>query len=100
MIDNGTREFLTFISRKWMYDVICQLQTGKKTFSELIEALDGVSNKMLSTRLSELQDNNFIQKVVYSLLPLNLKYELRSEGRELYHLYQKIAIFSKHIDLA
>ena len=84
------QDFLTFLSKKWLVDIVEQLRHDAKKFSELLENIDNISNKMLSDRIKELVQLQFINKIVYSLIPLNVKYELTEKGLVLVTLFEEI----------
>lgn len=71
------------ISKKWMLLVIRDLLLGKKRFGEFMESINGINPRMLSARLSELQEKGIIKKKVYREIPLHAEYELTPKGMDL-----------------
>ncbi|KKK36837.1 hypothetical protein WQ57_17275 [Mesobacillus campisalis] len=76
---HGTIEF---IGKRWMGIIIYQLLNGPKRFSELTENIPGISDRLLTERLRELEKEGLIIK---AMIPSQKKahYELTPAGREL-----------------
>ncbi|MEJ7681901.1 MAG: winged helix-turn-helix transcriptional regulator [Segetibacter sp.] len=67
---------------KWKLLILSHLhQFAKKSYSEIRDNLPGVSEKMLSQQLKELERDNLIEKNVLSLKPYRVEYFLSKDGR-------------------
>jgi len=83
---------LGFIGGKWKLLILSHLnQFEKKSYVELRGNLPGVSEKMLSQQLKELERDNLLQKDVLSLKPYRVEYSLTDTGKSLGPLYQFVS---------
>lgn len=90
------RDFIDFLGRKWVFEIIQQLQGKRLRFSEIKDEIEGISNKMLSERLKDLYNRKLIVKIVISLVPLNVKYALSEYGLYLTQYCAKLEHELKH----
>ncbi len=81
--DCGVVKTIRIIGSKWSLLILHQLFEGKKRFGQLQKALDGVSPKTLSLRLSELENAGIIKKKVFAEIPLHVEYSLTTKGKSL-----------------
>lgn len=80
---------------KWKAVIICHLNKGEKRFLELQRITSGVSQKVLSEKLKELEEDEIIKKVVYPNLPLKVEYYLTEKGKELAIILDNLENWSK-----
>ena len=78
-----TREVLKLIGDQWTALVIYALESGTKRFSQLCSQIDGISKKMLTQTLRDLEYNGLVQRVVYPVVPPHVEYSLTPLGRTL-----------------
>jgi len=64
------------IGGKWKLRIIVALTTGNKRFNELQRLIEGISAKVLSAELKELEINGFIQRNVFTGTPVVVDYGL------------------------
>jgi DNA-binding HxlR family transcriptional regulator len=76
-------DVLAQIGGKWTIYVITALGKGPMRFSELLRYIDGVSQKMLTATLRDLEKDGFVSRKVTPSIPPRVDYELTSMGREL-----------------
>ncbi len=76
-------EVLAQISGKWTILVIRVLEDGPRRFSEIKRQIDGVSQKMLTATLRDLEKDGFVTRTVTPSIPPRVDYELTDMGREL-----------------
>jgi DNA-binding HxlR family transcriptional regulator len=76
-------EILNRIGDKWSAGVVRHLGGRKMRFSELRRALDGISQKMLTTTLRGLERDGFVTRTVLPTIPPRVDYELTELGRDL-----------------
>lgn len=76
-------ELLNRIGDKWSLGVVRHLSVRKMRFNELRHALDGISQKMLTTTLRGLERDGFVTRTVFPTIPPKVEYELTPLGREL-----------------
>jgi DNA-binding HxlR family transcriptional regulator len=64
------------IGGKWKLRIIVALMEGHKRFNELQRVIDGISAKVLSAELKELELNGFVKRNVHTGIPVVVEYEL------------------------
>lgn len=69
---------------KWKPIIILHLlQQGTKRFNELKRAMPGITQKMLTKQLRELEEEDIIARVVYPQVPPKVEYSITSYGKTL-----------------
>ena len=71
------------IANKWKFLIIRDLLTGTKRYNELTRSVAGISAKVLTENLRELENNGIISRHVYPVVPPKVEYFLTSKGYEL-----------------
>ncbi|UOR10738.1 winged helix-turn-helix transcriptional regulator [Halobacillus amylolyticus] len=69
---------------KWKPVILLHLlQNGTKRFSELKRSMPGITQKMLTKQLRELEDEDIVDRVVYPQVPPKVEYSITEYGRSL-----------------
>jgi DNA-binding HxlR family transcriptional regulator len=71
------------LAAKWSVVVLARLATGTRRFNELLRQIDGVSRRMLSATLRQLERDGLVERHVYARVPARVGYELSPAGTEL-----------------
>ena len=80
------------IGGKWKLLILWQLQTGgAKRYGELRNLLAGITHKMLTQQLRELEDFGIIHREVYQVVPPKVEYWLTERGERLAPVLQAMA---------
>jgi DNA-binding HxlR family transcriptional regulator len=74
---------LDIIGGRWKVLILWQLFQGERRFSELFRALDGITQKMLTQQLRELEKDGIVHRQVYPQIPPKVEYSLTSLGESL-----------------
>lgn len=77
-----SREILEHLSSKWSLLVLHCLSQGVHRFSELKIKIEGISEKMLSQTLKTLEQDGFILRTVYPIVPPKVEYQLTILGSQ------------------
>ena len=77
------RQALALIADKWAVLVITTLADGTRRYNELRRELDGVSQKMLTQTLRDLECNGLVERTVYPDAPPRVEYGLTPLGLTL-----------------
>jgi DNA-binding HxlR family transcriptional regulator len=80
-----------FLGKRWTAMVLGHLGTGPAGFRELSRAIRGVSDSVLSDRLSDLVDGGLIARTVDEKPPISVSYALTDRGRALMPALEQIA---------
>ncbi len=78
-----SREILKHVTNRWGGLVLVALLQGMHRFSDLRRKLSGVSEKMLAQTLQTLEQDGFILRVSYPVVPPHVEYSLTPLGEEL-----------------
>ncbi len=76
-------EVLSLIGDKWSVQIVMVLGAGRKRFTEIKQAVDGISQKMLTVTLRALERDGYISRKVFPVIPPRVEYDLTDLGREL-----------------
>lgn len=76
-------EVLNQIAGKWTIFVITHLSDGPMRFSEMKRMTGGISQKVLTATLRDLERNGFVTRKVTPTIPPRVDYELTEMGHEL-----------------
>ena len=74
---------LLLISSKWKVLIIRDLLDGTKRFSELKKSINNISQKVLTSNLREMEENNLLIRKVYPEVPPRVEYTLTDIGYSL-----------------
>jgi DNA-binding HxlR family transcriptional regulator len=74
---------LYVIGGKWKLRIIVALMEGNKRFNELQRLIDGISAKVLSAELKDLELNGFVKRNVFTGTPVVVEYELSKYAETL-----------------
>ena len=78
-----TRRILDRIGDRWTVLVVGALADGTLRFSELRRRVDGVSQKMLTQTLRELERDGLVLREMHVAVPVRVEYTLTPSGRSL-----------------
>lgn len=73
---NAVKDALYALSGKWKILVVIALSEGPKRFKEIQRSIGEITPKVLSKELRELELNEFVERKVYSGVPVQVTYEL------------------------
>lgn len=74
---------LGLIDKKWKILILRELLTGTKRFGELGRGIRGISQKVLTQQLREMESDGLVRRTVYAEVPLRVEYDLTPLGRSL-----------------
>jgi len=77
------RDVLDRVGDKWSALIIGMLQDGPLRFSELQRRVGGISQRMLTLSLRQLERDGIVTRTVYVQVPLRVEYELTPLGSTL-----------------
>jgi len=78
-----SREVLKHVTSRWGVLVLIALLTGTHRFSELRRRIGGVSERMLAQTLHWLEEDGFVSRVSYPVVPPHVEYSLTPLGEEV-----------------
>ncbi|AXG78367.1 winged helix-turn-helix transcriptional regulator [Streptomyces paludis] len=82
--DCEVRQILDRVAGKWSLLVIALLDRRRLRFTELRREIDGISQRMLTVTLRQLERDGLVRRTVHPVVPPRVDYELTSLGRTLH----------------
>ncbi|TFI72101.1 winged helix-turn-helix transcriptional regulator [Carnobacterium divergens] len=79
----GVEATMEVIGGKWKPIILCNLRHQKMRTNELKKAIPGITQKMLTQQLRELERDQIVNRIVYSQVPPKVEYELSAYGLTL-----------------
>ncbi|MBZ5943294.1 helix-turn-helix transcriptional regulator, partial [Weissella cibaria] len=79
----GVEATMDVIGGKWKPIILCNLRHGQQRPSELRRNIQGISQKMLTQQLRELEQDNIVVRKSYNTVPPKVEYYLSDYGRSL-----------------
>ncbi len=73
----------SILSNKWKCLILRDLLTGTKRFNELNKSIIGISAKVLTENLRELENDGIVNRKTYAVVPPKVEYSLSPKGEEL-----------------
>ncbi len=81
---------IAMIADKWKVIVIANLGDGTMRFRELQRAMAGVTPKVLTRQLRDLEQDGLVKRVAYAEIPPRVEYSLTPLGRSLLPILQQL----------
>lgn len=87
---------LSVISGKWKLKILNQLLTGSKRYSEINRNIAGMTEKMLSQQIRELEEDKIVTRKIYPEVPPRVEYSLTDLGKELSSIFYTLEVWGSH----
>lgn len=78
------------IGGRWKLLIMCKLENRKLRFSELRNQIDGITERMLTLQLRELEKEGLVKRTVYAEVPPRVEYELTAISKELIPIWRML----------
>jgi DNA-binding HxlR family transcriptional regulator len=80
----AVHDAMDVLNGKWKIYILSSIcHYNKRRFSDILNDVVGISNKMLSKELKELEINKLIERTVLDTRPVTVQYELTKHGKTL-----------------
>ncbi len=86
---------IQILGKRWTGLLLNALMNGPRRFCELTAVVEGLSDRVLSDRLRELEMEGIINRVVYPQIPVRVEYELTEKGHALEPVIDAIHTWAK-----
>jgi DNA-binding HxlR family transcriptional regulator len=80
-----------FIGGKWKAVILWYLRKDAQRFGELRKLMPGITEKMLSMQLRQLEKDGIVQRKVFAEVPPRVEYSLTDMGKNMVPMLEKIA---------
>ncbi|WP_239134154.1 winged helix-turn-helix transcriptional regulator [Rugosimonospora africana] len=88
------REILDLVGDKWSVLIIGTLESGPTRYSDLTDAIPGISQRMLTLTLKQLRRNGLVTRTAYPEVPPRVEYALTDLGASLLSTVLALAAWS------
>jgi len=82
---------LKMIGKRWKIIILRELLTGTMRFGELKGAVKGISQKVLTTNLRQMEEDGLVKREVYNEVPPRVDYTLTDVGYSLASVLDSMA---------
>lgn len=89
------RQTADLLERRWQLSIIYAALSGALRFSEFAEAIAGISPRMLSERLRDLEAAGLIERTVLPSSPPAVEYRLTAKGRKLAPIVEAMRAYAE-----
>ena len=83
----------TILHKKWSFTILRDMMRGFSHFSDFLKTSPGLTGKVLSERLRDLEEEEMITKNVVSTTPLEIEYALTEKGLDLQNVLFHFSLF-------
>ena len=91
ILDCPVATTINLIGNKWKLLIIRDLLDSTRRFGELRKNLEGISQRVLTQNLRELENDGLIKRKVYAEVPPRVEYSLNELGRSLLPIISTMA---------
>ncbi|NLU95393.1 winged helix-turn-helix transcriptional regulator [Chitinophaga sp. Ak27] len=92
----AVQDSMDVLNGKWKISIISSIcYYNKRRFSDILGDIDGISNKMLSKELKELELNKLVKRTVLNTQPVTVQYELTAHGKSLKTIINNLTDWGK-----
>jgi DNA-binding HxlR family transcriptional regulator len=81
---------IQLLGKRWTGLILDTMMEGPQRFCEMTAIVDGLSDRVLSDRLRELESEGVVERIVYPQIPVRVEYRLTEKGRDLRPVVQAI----------
>ena len=92
--DEACRRFqgsIEFVGKRWSSGILLAITRGHTRFSEIVAAVPGLSDRLLSQRVKELEHEGVLERIVIPTTPVQISYRLTERGADLMKALEGIA---------
>lgn len=82
------------VGRRWASGILLALGTGAERFTEIEHRVLGLSGRMLTVRLRDLEDAGLVVRLVEPTIPVSIRYRLSERGLDLLRSLQPLARYA------
>jgi DNA-binding HxlR family transcriptional regulator len=93
-VPEEVRRVADLLERRWTLSIIFVVLHGNQRFNVLLDSVPGISPRMLSERLRDLEQAGMIERRVLPVSPPAVEYRLTRRGRQLAPLIEALARYA------
>lgn len=81
---------IELIGRRWTGAILSAMLQGASRFTDIVHLVPGLSDRLLSERLKELETEGIIVRSVHADTPVRIEYHLTEKGRDLFQVTEAV----------
>jgi DNA-binding HxlR family transcriptional regulator len=85
----------SLIANKWKIIILRELLGGTRRYNELTRNVVGISSKVLTENLRELEKDGILSRKVYPEVPPKVEYSLTKKGNDLKDVIEAMKLFGQ-----
>ena len=85
----------SLIANKWKIIILRELLGGTRRYNELTRNVVGISSKVLTENLRELEKDGILSRKVYPEVPPKVEYSLTEKGNDLKNVIEAMKLFGQ-----
>ncbi len=86
---------LTLLGKKWVALIVFSLLEGPCKFSDMEKYIPGLSARMLTERLKDLEGLGIVKKAIFNTTPIKIEYSLTRKGIDLTDTFKSIGTWAE-----
>ena len=90
------REVLDRVAGKWSVQILVAAAQGPIRFTELERGIEGISRRMLTLTLRNLERDGLVTRTVHPTVPPKVEYELTPVAHELHETLQRLTDWAEN----
>ena len=94
-VPEEVRQTADLLERRWQLSIIYAAMSGAMRFSEFADAIAGISPRMLSERLRDLEAAGLVERTVIPSSPPTVEYRLTERGRRLGPIIEAMRAYAR-----
>ncbi|GGG53980.1 winged helix-turn-helix transcriptional regulator [Epilithonimonas arachidiradicis] len=88
----AVHDAMDVLSGKWKISIISSIcYYNKRRFSDILNDVEGISNRMLSKELKDLEMNKLLERTVLHTKPISVQYQLTDYGLKLKNIINNLS---------
>lgn len=91
---------MEIVGKRWSGGILLALGTGAERFSEVERRVAGLSGRMLSVRLRDLEAAGLVDRQVEPTTPVSVRYRLSERGVDLLRSLQPMANYARRWEMS
>lgn len=84
------QDALDVLSGRWKLPVLIAVSFSSKRFSQISKEINGITDRVLSAELKEMEQNKLITRTVHDAFPPVVEYAITPHGRTLHKIYAQL----------
>jgi DNA-binding HxlR family transcriptional regulator len=86
---------IELIGKRWTGAIVCALNESSMRYGELRKAVPGLSDRLLSQRLRELEEEGLVERQVEAGTPVRVTYSLTEAGQQLDPVLRELKVWAR-----